>query len=151
MAKQRSGTGLPPTGHNVWPSHGVPVCWLCQVIWLNQCKMLKKWCRRWGSNPHIDGRRVEDTEWSYLSSRTICSNVFIIKYKLYICIYVFCKIKIYNHVGSGQHYRPRLQPKHDTMFLVLAIIRSFLRPHWCNRLHGVWGSWIGRSNNDLSH
>jgi hypothetical protein len=63
---------------------------------------------------------------------------FNIEYKVYICIYVFCKIKIYNRVGPGQHYGPRLQPKHDTMFLALASIRSFLRPHWRNGLHGVW-------------
>jgi hypothetical protein len=77
------------------------------------------------------------------------SDIFNIEYKLYICIYVFCKIK--NIIGSGQHYRPRLQPKHDTSFLALASIRSFLWPHWRNRIHGVWGCWIGWSNNDLSH
>jgi hypothetical protein len=49
----------------------------------------------------------------------------------------FCKIKKYNRVGSGQYYGPRLQPKHGTTFLALASIRSFLRPHWRNRLHGV--------------
>jgi hypothetical protein len=46
------------------------------------------------------------------------------------CIYVhtfFCKIKKYNHVRPGQHYRLRLQPKHGTIFLALASIRSFLR------------------------
>jgi hypothetical protein len=36
------------------------------------------------------------------------------------------------------------------LFLALACIRSFLRPHWRNRLHGVWGCRIGWSNNDLS-
>ena len=48
----------------------------------------------------------------------------------------FCKIKKYIIV-SGQHYGPRLQPKHGTTFLALASIRSFLRPHWRNGLHGV--------------
>jgi hypothetical protein len=38
---------------------------------------------------------------------------------------------------SGQHYGPRLQPKHDTTFLVLASIRLFLRPHWRNGFHSV--------------
>jgi hypothetical protein len=52
---------------------------------------------------------------------------------------------------TGQHYGPRLQLKHGTAFLALASIRSFLRPHWRNVLHGVWGCWIGWSNNDLSH
>jgi hypothetical protein len=48
----------------------------------------------------------------------------------YIYVYTFfCKIKKYNRVGPGQHYRPRLQPKHGTTFLALASIRSFLRPH----------------------
>jgi hypothetical protein len=50
----------------------------------------------------------------------------------------FCKIKI-NRVGPGQHYGPRLQPKHDTTFFALASIRSFLRPYWRNGLHDVWG------------
>jgi hypothetical protein len=32
-----------------------------------------------------------------------------------------------NHVKPDQqHYGPRLQPKHDTAFLALAIIKSFL-------------------------
>ena len=44
---------------------------------------------------------------------------------------IFCKIKN-NRAGSGQHYGPRLQPKHGTTFLALASIRSFLRPHWRN-------------------
>jgi hypothetical protein len=48
----------------------------------------------------------------------------------------FCKIKN-NRVGLGQHYRPRLQPKHDTTFFALASIRSFLRQHWRNRLYDV--------------
>jgi hypothetical protein len=49
----------------------------------------------------------------------------------------FCKIKKYNRVGPSQHYGPRLQPKHDTTFLALASIRSFLRPHLRNGLNGV--------------
>jgi hypothetical protein len=31
-------------------------------------RYLKKWCKRWGLNPHPDGRRVEDTGRSYLTS-----------------------------------------------------------------------------------
>jgi hypothetical protein len=95
----------------------MPAYWLCRAsplarrpIWLNQRKMLKKWCRRWCSNPWPDRRRAGDTRWNCLTSRTSCSDIFNIEYKLYICIYVFCKIKIYNHVGPGQHYGPRLQP-----------------------------------------
>jgi hypothetical protein len=49
---------------------------------------------------------------------------------MYIC---FLKQK-YNRVGPGQHYGPRLQPKHDTTFLIFASIRSFLRPHCRNGL-----------------
>jgi hypothetical protein len=37
------------------------------------------------------------------------------------------------------------------VFLALASIRSFLRPHCRNWLYGVWGCWIGWSNNDLTH
>jgi hypothetical protein len=43
--------------------------------------------------PHPDGRKVVDTKQSCLISRTSCSCVYNIEYKLYICIYVFCKIK----------------------------------------------------------
>jgi hypothetical protein len=145
-------------GPQLWPRHVMPTCWLCRAsplarrpIWLNQCKMLKKRCRRWGLNPCPDGRRGRDTRWSCLTSRTLCSNVLNIEYKLNICIYVFCKIKLYNRVGSGQHYGPRLQLKHGTAFLALASIRSFLRLYWRNVLHGIWGCWIGWSNNDLLH
>jgi hypothetical protein len=56
-----------------------------------------------------------------LTSRTSCSVVFNIEYRLYICIYNFCKIKIYNRVGPGQHYGPRLGPKHG----------ATLVPSWC--------------------
>jgi hypothetical protein len=38
-------------------------------------------------------RWTEDTGWSCLTSETSCSNVFSIEYKLYICMYFFCKIK----------------------------------------------------------
>jgi hypothetical protein len=44
-------------------------------------------------NPHPDGRRAGDTERSCLTSKTSCSCVYNIEYKLYICIYDFCKIK----------------------------------------------------------
>jgi hypothetical protein len=64
------------------------------------------------SNPHHDGRRVGDTEQNCLTSRTSCSNVYNIEYKLYIYIYmIFCKIKN-NCFGLGQHYGPRLRSKH---------------------------------------
>jgi hypothetical protein len=136
-------------GPQLWPRHIMLACWLCRTsplarrsIWLNQRKMLKKWWWRWGLNPCPDGRRVGDTRWSCLTSKTSWSNVFNIEYKLYICIYAFCKIKKYNHVGPGQHYGPRVQPKHGTTFLALTSIRSFLRPHWRNGLHSVWGCWI---------
>jgi hypothetical protein len=36
------------------------------------------------------------------------------------CTYVymfFCKIKIYNRVGPGQHYGPRLRPKLSTTLM----------------------------------
>jgi hypothetical protein len=56
-------------------------------------------------------------------------KVFNIEYKLYVCIYVFLQNKKYNRVGPDQHYGSRLQPKHDTTFLALASIRSFLRTH----------------------
>jgi hypothetical protein len=35
---------------------------------------------------HPDGRRVKNTKQSSLTSRTLCSGVYNIKYKLYICI-----------------------------------------------------------------
>jgi hypothetical protein len=40
-------------------------------------------------NAHPSGRRARNTRWSYLISRTSCLGVFNIKYKLYICIYIF--------------------------------------------------------------
>jgi hypothetical protein len=53
-----------------------------------------------GSNPGYDGRRAGDTGRSRLTSRTSCSSVFNIEYKLYICTYIFCKIK--NIIVSGR-------------------------------------------------
>jgi hypothetical protein len=51
---------------------------------------VKKLCRRWGLNTHPNnGRRVKDTGQSCLTSRTTCSGVYNIEYKLYICIYYF--------------------------------------------------------------
>jgi hypothetical protein len=57
-------------GPLLWPRYGTPTCWLCgagplarRAIWLNQSKMLKKRCRRWGSNPRPDGdRRIHQGE-----------------------------------------------------------------------------------------
>jgi hypothetical protein len=106
---------------------------------IKSAKNVKKRCRRWDLNPCPDGRMTGDTGWSCLTSRTSLSDVFNIEYKLYICIYIFCKIKKYNRVEPEQHYGSRLQPKHDTSFLALASIRLFLRPHWRNGLNGVWG------------
>jgi hypothetical protein len=51
--------------------------------------MLKSSVGVGGLNPHPDERRVEDTGQSYLTSRTSCSVVYNIEYKLYICIYNF--------------------------------------------------------------
>jgi hypothetical protein len=82
-------------GPKLWPRNGMRAYWLCRAgllarrtIWLNQRKMFKKRWRRLGSNPRPDGRRVEDTGWSRLTSRTLWSGVFYIEYKLYIFIYV---------------------------------------------------------------
>jgi hypothetical protein len=131
-------------GPQLWLRHVMPTCWLCQAsqlarrpIWLNQQEV--------GFKPMLWWMKGGDTGWSCLTSRTSCLDIFNIEYKLYICVYVFCKIKIYNRVG------PRLQPKHVTTFLALASIRLFLRPHWHNGLNGVWCCWIRWSNNDLSH
>jgi hypothetical protein len=66
-------------------------------------------------NPHSDGRRVVDTRRrSYLTSRTSCFYIYNIEYKLYICIYDFFYKIENNRVGPGQHYGPRLRPKHRT-------------------------------------
>jgi hypothetical protein len=40
------------------------------VIFLQKSQYVKKRCRRWGLNPHPNGRRVEDTGQSCLTSRT---------------------------------------------------------------------------------
>jgi hypothetical protein len=54
--------------------------------------------------PHVWARLAPsnnqtDHGWSRLTSRISCSGVFNTEYKLYICIYDFCKIKkIYNRV-----------------------------------------------------
>jgi hypothetical protein len=42
-----------------------------------------------GLNPNADGRRVEDTGRSCLTSRISCSDIYNIEHKLYICIYDF--------------------------------------------------------------
>jgi hypothetical protein len=59
-------------------------------------------------NPHPDGRRVEETRRSCLTSRISCSSFYNIKYKLYICIYdVFFKIIVPGRVSTmGRAYGP---------------------------------------------
>jgi hypothetical protein len=96
---------LDTRGPQLWPRHVMPAYWLCwpgplahRSIWLNQRKMLKT-VEKVGFDPCPDGERAGDTGWSYLTSRTSWSDVFNIEYKLYICIYVFCKIK--NIIGPG--------------------------------------------------
>jgi hypothetical protein len=119
----------------LWPKHVMPAYWLCRAN-----------VGTFDFEPMpYNGRMARDIGWSCLTSRTSCSDVFNIKYKLYICIYFFCKIKIYNRVGPDQHYGPRLQPKHGLrswLLQTLASIRSFLRSHWRNGLYGVWGYWM---------
>jgi hypothetical protein len=59
-----------------------------RAIWLNQHKMLKTvW--EVGINPRPDRRRVGDTRRSYLTSRTSCSGIYNIEYKMNTCIYDF--------------------------------------------------------------
>jgi hypothetical protein len=74
-----------------------------------------------GFEPMPDARRWETLGENHLISKTSCSDVFNIEYKLYTCIYVFCKIKKscraepalqaeatdqarYNVLGSCNHY-----------------------------------------------
>jgi hypothetical protein len=40
-------------------------------------------------NPHLDEIKVRDIRQSYLTSRTSCSSIYNIEYKLYIRLYDF--------------------------------------------------------------
>jgi hypothetical protein len=51
---------------------------------MQQVEYVKKRRKRWGLNPHPDGRRVEDTKQNCLTNITSCSSVYNIEYILYL-------------------------------------------------------------------
>jgi hypothetical protein len=68
-----------------------------------------------GFKPMPDARRWETLGENHLTSRTSYSYVFNIEYKLYTCIYVFCKINKSCRAGSALQAEATAQARYNVL------------------------------------